>query len=258
MHRFRAFRLFLLLLLFAGTAFYAKTQKLHSRSWAKPLQVIIYPINGENSRIVDQFIKELDVGVFTEIEHFFQREGEHYDLPVTQPFSFKLGEMLTEHPPVSPAPGANPALIAWWGIKFRYWAFRHTPDNKSNLHRIRVFLHYHETVPGKKLQHSLGLDKGLLAVVHAFASKQQNRQNNIVIAHELLHTVGAVDKYDHAGNPVFPQGYVDPQKIPLYPQNMAEIMAAQIPLTKNKSLMAESLDQCLIGSLTAKEINWTQ
>ena len=150
----------------------------------------------------------------------------------------------------------RPFSIVWWGLNFRYWAYRHTPDDKSNLQRIRVFLYYHEAQQGRKLQHSLGLDKGLLAVVHAFASEQQEGQNNIVIAHELLHTVGATDKYGIDGEPVFPDGYADPDQQPLYPQDKAEIMSGRIALLENISVMAENLKQCLIGPKTAMEINW--
>jgi len=40
----------------------------------------------------------------------------------------------------------------------------------------------------------------------------------VVIAHELLHTVGATDKYDPATNESsLPEGYAEPDKIPLFP-----------------------------------------
>jgi hypothetical protein len=117
-------------------------------------------------------------------------------------------------------------------------------------------VYYHETEEDKQLQHSLGLDKGLLAIVHAFASKDQEQQNNIVIAHELLHTVGALDKYNINNQPVFPDGYADPGLQPLFPQIQAEIMLAKIPLTHQQSIMAETLSQCIIGKQTAEEINW--
>ena len=92
--------------------------------------------------------------------------------------------------------------------------------------------------------------------MHAFASIDQDQQNNIVIAHELLHTVGATDKYAADNEPIFPIGYADPMRSPLYPQNKAEIMTARIPLSATSSRMADSLDQCTIGEQTAREINW--
>ncbi|WP_305906351.1 hypothetical protein Q9L42_001760 [Methylomarinum sp. Ch1-1] len=253
---FRVVRITLLLLIFVGVAFYSKTQRLKSRSWSEPLEAVVYPINGEGSPLIERYIDSLDDEVFAEIDEFFRREGEYYNVSASPPIKISLGPKLNEHPPVSPKPDANILAIAWWGLRFRYWAYRHTPDDESNLRRIRIFTHYHEVQPEKKLQHSLGLDKGLLAIVHAFASERQQAQNNIVIAHELLHTVGATDKYDKNGEPIFPHGYAGPEHQPLYPQSRAEIMAARIPLSNNSSRMADSLKQCIIGEKTAQEINW--
>jgi len=255
---FRIFRITLLLVIFIGIAFYSKTQKLKSRSWSEPLQVIIYPINGEGSPVVDAYISQLDNSVFAEIDRFFQHEAEHYSLFLENPTQTELGATMSIQPTPSPNPRDSMIKTILWGVKFRYWAFKNTPDDDSNFQRIRVFLHYHEAVDNKELQHSLGLDKGLLAIVHAFASKDQEQQNNIVIAHELLHTVGATDKYDRNNQPIFPDGYADPQQIPLFPQIQAEIMAAKIPLSDSESKMAESLSQCIITDKTAREINWLQ
>jgi len=255
---FRAFRIVVLLSVFAGLASYAKTQKLKSRSWYESLQVVIYPMNGEDSPLVNTYINQLQSSDFSEIDTFFQQEAEHYNLSIKHPTQTQLGAIMHQHPPTSPHPNAQFIELAWWAIKFRYWAFRYTPDNESNRHRVRVFVHYHEADKDKHLQHSLGLDKGLLAIVHAFAAKDQEQQNNIIIAHEFLHTVGASDKYNPNNQPVFPDGYAAPSQRPLFPQFQAEIMAAKIPLSASHSIMAESLSQCIIAEKTATEINWLQ
>jgi hypothetical protein len=221
------------------------------------MDVVIYRINGDNnSPIVNDYIYELDDSVFTPVDQFIEKQSQKYNLITSHPTRTHLGPVISVQPPESPPPNSNYAAIIWWGLKFRYWAYKNTPDSDSNLHRIRVFVHYHEATKGRHLQHSLGLDKGLLAVVHAFASIDQDQQNNIVIAHELLHTVGATDKYAADNEPIFPIGYADPTQSPLYPQNKAEIMAARIPLSATSSRMADNLDQCIIGEQTAREINW--
>ncbi len=82
-------------------------------------------------------------------------------------------------------------------------------------------------------------------------------KNNVVIAHELLHTVGATDKYSPADNlPLFPIGYADPDRQPLYPQSMAEIMGGRIPVSETQAVIPKSLVQAMIGPQTALEINW--
>ena len=115
---------------------------------------------------------------------------------------------------------------------------------------------YQEGRDNLRLEHSLGLQKGLIGVVHAFADTPQGTQNNIVIAHELLHTVGASDKYDTDGQPRFPEGYARPDQQPLYPQQRAEIMAGRIALSARESCMATSLRFSTIGETTAQEIHW--
>lgn len=255
---FKILRIITLLSIFVFLAFYAKTQKLKSTSWSTPLQVIIYPMNADGSSVVEAYIDQLENTVFSDIDQFFQNEAQQYDLSIDHPITTILGAAMIKHPPIAPAPSSSFAEIAWWGIKFRYWAFRNTPDDKSNLHRIRVFLYYHKPEKNKPLQHSLGLDKGLLAIVHAFASTDQQAQNNIVIAHELLHTVGATDKYNMDNQPIYPGGYAEPELIPLFPQTLAEIMSGKVALSDSHSKMAENLTQCIIGEKTAREINWIQ
>jgi hypothetical protein len=70
-------------------------------------------------------------------------------------------------------------------------------------------------------------------VVNAFADSDHEGSNNVVIAHELLHTLGATDKYDPIGNqPLYPDGYANPQASPRLPQRRAEIMAGRIPISE--------------------------
>lgn len=250
-------RIVILLAIFVTLAFYSKIQKLQARSWSVPLQVVIYPINGDhNSPSVNEYIHELNDDVFQPIDEFIKQQSLVHQLATNQPTQTHLGAVLKLQPPASPKPDASVFDIIWWSIKLRYWAYKNTPDSNSNLHRIRVFVYYHEPVNGLRLQHSLGLDKGLIAIVHAFADENYDQQNNVVITHELLHTVGATDKYAANHEPLFPIGYATPNQSPLYPQTQAEIMAIGIPETASKSRMATNLNECVIGEQTSKEINW--
>jgi hypothetical protein len=253
---FKAVRIIILLILLVGIAIYTKTQRLEARAWSEPLQVVIYPINAEASVATERYIQQLTLLDFKAIEQFFSAEAEHYGLLLTHPFSIHLGKTITELPPQSPLPDASYFEIIWWSLRLRYWAFRHTPDDSSNFHRIRAFVYYYQPKQNRRLQHSLGLEKGLLVFAHAFAHSKLTQQNNIIIAHEILHTVGATDKYNQFNQPVYPDGYAEPDKKPLYPQRYAEIMAVKIPLSPTKSKMPESLDECIIGLKTAGEINW--
>ena len=93
-------------------------------------------------------------------------------------------------------------------------------------------------------------------MVNAFGLTQQTAQNNIVIAHEILHTVGATDKYNVYGGPQYPIGFANPRREPLFPQRYAEIMVGRIPTSHYSSFMATSLMRTRINELTASEIAW--
>jgi hypothetical protein len=122
---------------------------------------------------------------------------------------------------------------------------------------IRMFVLYHDPALTPQVPHSLGLTKGLIGVVYAFAAPDMDGENDVVIAHELLHTVGASDKYaPDTDAPRFPDGYGDPGQVPLYPQRFAEIMAGRKMLSAHRWQQAESLDEVLIGRATALEIRW--
>jgi len=107
------------------------------------------------------------------------------------------------------------------------------------------------------LAHSLGLEKGMLGVANVFASRRQAGSNNVVLAHEMLHTLGATDKYDlQTTLPIFPDGFAEPQKTPRFPQDAAELMGGRIPISDARAEIPDDPTQCVIGSATARELRW--
>lgn len=226
------------------------------RRWVSPLQVSIYPINGDGSAAAADYIRRLKSEDFADINTFLQEQARRYGVKLEPALALALEPPLDEIPPAPPH-DRSVLKIMVWSLKLRWWVYRHTNSLLPQLARIRLYVLYHEADEGKRLDHSLGLQKGLVGVVHAFASDRQRAQNNVVIAHELLHTLGATDKYDPLTNlPTNPEGYAEPDKLPLYPQHEAEIMAGRIPLSAARAIMPRSLAECVIGPATAYEINF--
>ena len=138
----------------------------------------------------------------------------------------------------------------------RWWVYRNT-DTAGPSPQVKMFLLYFDPAQSSRLAHSTGLQKGLIGRVNVFAARDMAKQNNVVIAHEFLHTLGATDKYDPVTNqPLYPDGYADPDLKPLLPQRYAEIMAGRTPISLIEAVTPASLDDALIGSKTAQEINW--
>ncbi len=256
MPTFKSIRVLLLLSFLLFVLFVSTHQRVNSRSWTTPLEVVVYPINADNSPDTADYISQLRTEHFKQIDLWFYREARRYDLALDKPVQVTLGQGIDTLPPLLPtSPSALTSL--WWGLNFRWWAFRNSPRHEqTNLTRIRIFVMYYQGEEGQPLAHSLGMQQGLFGLVHAFAIPGQTDQNNVVITHELLHTVGAADKYDARGLPVYPYGYANANRSPLFPQFNAEIMVGRIPDSYQSAMMANSLNQVIINRYTAVEINW--
>ena len=253
--RFTLLRITLLLGCLAVVAATSAHQREFTRNWNQSVDVTVFPINADSSVATDKYISELTSEDFGIINRWGEREARRHDLLLSHPFNVTRGDTINTLPPPFPGDG-NSVQILIWGLKLRYWAWRNTPDDGGGLTRVRMFVLYQTGKENTPLEHSLGLQKGLIGLVHAFSSDRQTEQNNIVIAHELLHTVGALDKYDNQGHPAQPRGLAYPNQSPLFPQSHAEIMAGRIPRSTRRSEMAASLQHVVINPYTATEINW--
>lgn len=229
--------------------------RLRSVAWRQPLYVAIYPVAADDSPVTRAYVANLDAMRFRPIDQFFAAEARRYRLGIDEPVKTRLRPELHEQPPAR-SPGASLPATALWSLRLRYWAWRvsgHVKDPED----VRMFVLYHDPALSPVVPHSLGIEKGLIGVVNAFAAPAMDGGNDMVIAHELLHTLGATDKYDPANDaPVFPDGYGDPRQSPLYPQKFAELMAGRRMLSATSWEQPSSLDEVVIGPATAIEIRW--
>jgi hypothetical protein len=252
---FKLLRILVLLLVLLAVALSAWLDRYRSTRWQEPLYVAIYPIAADESPVTSNYVAALDAERFKPIDRFFMREALRYQLHAREPVRTRLRAELNDRPPQR-APDAGVLATAWWSLKLRYWAWR-ASGHVNEPEDIRMFVLYHDPALTPRVPHSLGLTKGLIGLVYAFASPDMDGENAVVIAHELLHTVGATDKYLPGSDaPRFPDGYGDPKQVPLYPQRFAEIMAGRRMLAPDRWQQAADLDEVLIGPATALEIRW--
>jgi hypothetical protein len=253
----RIIRTAILLLVLIWAAGHTWLDRVGSTRWKDPLWVGIFPVNADGSATAQQYIDGLTPEEYADIGSFFSREAQRYGHNLTQPVNVVLYPQSRQVPP-SLARGAGHLATAWWSLKLRGYAFRAADTAGRAPPRIRLFVLYHDPATLRTIPDSHGLQKGLIGVVHAFALRSMAGSNSIVIAHELLHTLGATDKYDpQTGAPVYPAGFADPERHPLYPQPMAEIMAGQRALSAGQSEMPRTLRDVVVGPATAAEIRWT-
>lgn len=251
---FRRFRILLLLGVLAAAWGLTWFEQSRVRAWQAPLDVAVIPINGDGSAQAAETIHTLQASDFADINAFIEREIARYGVRQSPAMRLTLLPELHELPPAPPRDGSVLKTV-WWSLKLRGWVYRQSGQWLPQLGKVKLFVLYHAPEDGVALAHSLGLQKGLIGVVHAFADPRQTRQNNIVIAHELLHTLGATDKYDAEGRPLYPQGYADPDLPQSMPRHEAEIMAGRLVNATGRLVMPAGLEQCVIGAMTAHEIN---
>jgi hypothetical protein len=253
----RRIRIAVLLLILLFVALNTYFDRLYSTDWDNPLRVAIYPISGDGSEEAERFIQGLNADSFRAIETFFESEAKEYGTSMDRPIRLTLADQIRELPPVV-APDASPFGVAWWSLRTRYWAWRVAEAPGGVAPDIKLFVLFHDPKKSPSLPHSIGMQKGLFGIVNVFADRRMMGSNDVVIAHELLHTLGATDKYDVLTNqPTHPAGYAEPDLQPLYPQQYAELMGGRIPLSTGEADIPESLHEVLIGPLTAAEIGWT-
>jgi len=247
--------LLFILLLVAGDAWLANSR---ATDWDNALWIAIYPINADGGHVAGEYIAQLGNSAFSPLEDFFPRQANRYGLVAKELVKVRLGPEVETLPPVPPTDG-NVFAVVWWSLKLRFWAMRTGLGVDGPPADIRIYVIYHDPLQQPRLAHSLGLKEGLIGVVNAYASKAYTARNNVVIAHEFLHTLGATDKYDPVSRqPVYPQGYAQPEQKPLYPQNLAELMGGRIPVSGTHSEIPASLKRTVIGRVTAAEINWLE
>ena len=224
-------------------------------AWKHNLYVAVYPVNADGSIKVSEYLRTLTRGDFEPIAEYFAEEAEPYHLGLRRPIEVQLGAQVDGTPPAPPKDG-NILSTVIWSLKFRFFAWLNSP--KVNVKPdIRLYLLYYDPITNPRLSHSTALNKGRVGRVNLFGDRDYAKQNLVIVAHELLHTLNATDKYDLSTTlPIYPDGFAEPDKAPRYPQNFAELMGGRVPISGTQAEIPKSIKQTLIGANTAREIGW--
>ena len=252
----RTIRIAILTAILAIVAGGAWLDQRRTTSWEHTVRIGAFPVNADGSAAAAAYIAALDDTQLQSVSDFVAREAHRYGVGIDEPISIRLYPAPAAAPPVMTA-GAGMVGRALWSLRLRRYRSQVVGDIARSRPKIALFLLYHDPALASALPHSVGLQRGLIGVVQLFAARSQTAQNAIVIAHELLHTFGASDKYAPGSNaPLFPIGYAEPLREPRFPQRYAEIMAGRVPLSPVRQEMPDDLSQTLVGPATALEIGW--
>lgn len=228
-------------------------------AWTQPLNVFIYPINGDDSSSSSAMIDSLTVDDFANVNHFLVSQAKYFGLTIDQAVNVHVTHELKKKTPALPQSQSIISAIGW-SLRMRWWAWQvslfHNDGVNGLKPDIRLYVEYYANA-SERSYHSVGLQKGRIGIVKNYADRRFLGRNNMILTHELLHTLGAMDKYDmQTLQPVYPIGYAKPYEYPKYPQHLAEIMGGRIPVNQDVAYVPESLALCVIGETTANEIGW--
>jgi hypothetical protein len=177
------------------------------------------------------------------------------------PFTFEVvGPLAPERLPPTEPP--EPALLSRAAHAFDLWratrsAHAAAPGFEPDAHDVRIYLVAQPAGPGGRLfVEGLGDLGGEVGIVRASLDWRDPLLAAAAVSHEVMHCLGASDKYDAMGHAIEPAGLADPDLLPVHPQRRAEIMVGEIPLAPGRGRLPEHAGEVGIGPVTAAEIGW--
>lgn len=259
--RFRRARIAVLLLVLAGVAMWASwttiRRDLRNR-WERPLDVAVVLLRQGDveSEAIAELREELP-----RLERLFASEFARYHPGRTlAPVVFTAAGPvdIEQSPPNPPEDGKllSRAAHAWTLGRYFDEIHQRAGISRSGFDaRIYVVLRP-PTGPLLRFVEGLGAKDGDVGIVRADLERTSIDLTLLAIGHELLHCLGATDKYDEAGRAIEPDGLVEPELRPRHPQRFAEIMVGELPLTPFTGRVPGSLEEVRVGPATAAEIGW--
>jgi len=257
--RFRQIRIAALLALLVTVVLFAYTD-VRSRSrrneWTAPLHVALVLL--EEAPVDPLAVQKLRART-TALETQLQAEEARYRPAPLAPIRFEIfgPAHVSRQPPAPEGPGLWDLIRYTWELRRYVHAIDEAMGIDSGQFDSRVYTTIRPPV-GTEPTHVEGRSEngGRIAQVHVELDGDMADLALIVMTHELLHTLGATDKYDASGRTLVPDGLADPTRQPLFPQDRVEVMARNRPTAPGVEVVPTTLPELGVGPLTAREIGW--
>jgi len=225
--------------------------------WRRPLEVaVVFVQMGPVDRTAVDSLRAR----FPTLEARLRDEYHRHGGQLAQPIGFTLfGPVVVDR-----APPADPegTLLSLARHAYAQWRWTHAVDVGSHLparrfdSRIYLLLRAPRDRTRSWVEGSSELG-GRVGVARIELSASTVDLALFVVTHELFHTLGASDKYDADGRATIPDGLVEPDLVPLYPQHYAEVMTRNLVIAAGTERPPDSLAVLGVGAITAREIGWS-
>jgi len=252
-------RLWILIGLLATTVAWAgydiRSRRMRTE-WHRPVEVAVALVQlGEVDPGVLSALRARFPDLETRLSDEYHRHGGH----LSRPIHFTLfGPVSVDRPPPADPDGSRLGLVQH---AYEQWRWTHAVDVGSSLPArgfdSRVYLLVRAPRDRRHWVEGSSELGGRVGVARVELSSVTVDLALFVVTHELFHTLGASDKYDANGRASIPDGLVEPERAPLYPQIYAEVMTRNLVLAAGSERPPDSLAELGVGELTAREIGWS-
>jgi hypothetical protein len=255
--RTKSYRVAVLLLLLAAVGTYAvvRTRRLDLRTrWIKAVEVSVVLVA---TKPVPPEVEQTWRRTMPRLESWFTTEWERYRKPADVPMVTLTVDGVAQVERLPEPPGDSQGSDR----AFDALAFNKALDDiearipKHPPRDVTVFVLLHPAVGIGQVE-GVAEAGGRRGLVDATLAPGEIVLETMAVAHEVLHCLGATDKYDENGHARGPEALVDPRKVPLFPQDEAEVMVGERPVSPVEGAPVHSLNEVGIGPKTAEEIRW--
>ena len=223
-------------------------------AWERTLDVAVVLVEVEGRGRLDPGAGVALQDRLVALEDRLRAEAERHGMRTAKPFRFRLfGPVVAGAAP--PRPAGDGALdLAKQAALLDRWVANVDPRAGVVPDHWDTRIYVVARPPASETRNVVegeSQEGGRIGIVDVELDARMADLTLFVVAHELLHTLGASDKYDEAGRVREPDGLVEPERAPLYPQPFAEVMARNRPVTRDREVVPVSLDELGVGPATA-------
>ncbi len=224
--------------------------------WNRPLEVaVVLLARGE---VKPPVLAAWGQGV-ERLEAWLEREAGRYRGDLKPPVHFTLAGPVPAPEMDFQPPGESLVARAResWRLSRALSAVDEAAGVDSQRWDARIYVVLEPVGPeGERLVEGMAEAGGTVGLVHGVLEDTELTLELTAVAHELFHCLGVPDAYDAQGHARVPEGLVEPQRQPLYPQPAAEVMVGELPMAEADGRLPESLDEVRVGPATAASLRW--
>lgn len=240
-------------LLYAGSTVLRRRAR---NDWTRTLNVALVLVRV--GKVDDAAVEALRARTWA-LEEVLARELHRYRTSPAKPFAFVVrGPTDVATPPPEPQGDGVVALLrSTWDRSRWVDAVDRAAGLKASAYDARIYLVVRAPQQATaRFVEGASEQGGGVGTIEVELDDTMVDHALFVAVHELMHTLGALDKYDETGRVLVPRGLAEPDAVPQVPQAFVEVMARTRPAEGGVEKAPERIEELRVNAFTAAEIGW--